>query len=289
MPPKKKNNAKNDAGKGGKKDGSKQEELEKPSEREILLQRELDTLLNQYRSFKKEVAALRKENEFLQQEAQQTRIESHEYMSYMAKRTNKRQNAITNLSDKSALRLEKIKNEKDLLLQAYARKKKTLNDDLNAKESKLAQCKSKFDSLAEYQELKRNNLKTIKNLEEQVVRIGSSHSETIQQMKAQFLKEKSEYSDLSQEMINALIEEANKKAVKCLDEHASSIKHENRALRTELLELINSSRVLNARKKELDDQKKELIRERHFSDDIRRIRKQRNQQIIKMLDKNNQA
>jgi len=149
--------------------------------------------------------------------------------------------------------------------------------------------KSKMDSLAEYQELKRNNLKTIKNLEEQVVRIGSSHSETIQQMKAQFLKEKSEYSDLSQEMINALIEEANKKAVKCLDEHASSIKHENRALRTELLELINSSRVLNARKKELDDQKKELIREKQFSDDIRRIRKQRNQQIIKMLDRNNQA
>ena len=89
--------------------------------------------------FKLLVCNRRKEGEFLQQEANQTRTESvssnisknwfyerffqHEYMSFMSKKTQKKQSAIITLSDKNEHELQKIANEKKEMLKRYEERK----------------------------------------------------------------------------------------------------------------------------------------------------------------------
>nr|CAB3228240.1 coiled-coil domain-containing protein 166-like [Phallusia mammillata] len=295
MPPKKKKGkkGKKKAAGGGKAGADAPEGGEEtiqiedtmgPTDREVLLQKELDTLTNDLARHKKEVDELRKENEFLQTEAQQTRVESHEYMSYMAKKTHKRQTTIISLSDQNQRELEKINRQKQLMLTDYEEKKSALKASLLEKENLLTKAKKEYQDLAEYRDLRDDQLKRIKQLEREVLRMRGTHSDTIQQLKAKFLHEKSEYTEESEERIKDLAREANKKAVKCLGEHAESIKVENRALRAELLELINRSRILNQHRKELEEQRKDLLREKQYSEDIRRLRGQRQQRIVKQLE-----
>merc|ERR1739838_162840 len=87
MPPKKGKD------KPAKKKEKEKEDLGPPvsTEKELQLQTELDELQEKLTILKSEVESLRKENDFLNEEAGQTRTESHEYMSFMAKKTNKRQ------------------------------------------------------------------------------------------------------------------------------------------------------------------------------------------------------
>ena len=93
MPPKKKGGKKDKKKAGDGEDGEKQagKEAGEPSEKEVLLQQQLDILTDQLGTVKKRVEDLREENDWLQTEAQKVRVESHEYMSYMEKKTNKRQ------------------------------------------------------------------------------------------------------------------------------------------------------------------------------------------------------
>lgn len=217
MPPKKKGKGKKGKGKKGDAkeeaaEAPQEAEFVEPSDRENILQKELDGLTTQLSDLKKEVDSLRQENEFLQQEAQQTRIESHEYMSYMAKRTHKRQTTIISLSDQNEQQLQNIKREKEIMLQEYDEKKKDLNKELLAKENLLAKAKIEFQDLAEYRDLRDEQLKRIKQLEREVLRMRGKHSDTIQQLKAQFLQEKAEYTTESHDKINDLTQEANKKS-----------------------------------------------------------------------------
>ncbi|XP_078484944.1 coiled-coil domain-containing protein 166-like [Ciona intestinalis] len=285
MPPKKKGKGK------GKKAAEEKPETAQPTEeglgpsdREVLLQKECDGLTSDLSRLKQEVDELRKENEFLQEEAQQTRIESHEYMSYMAKKTHKRQTTIISLSDQNERELDKINRQKELMLADYEEKKTALKTSLLEKENLLAKANKEFQDLAEYRELREEQLKKIKQLEREVLRMRGKHSDTIQQLKSQFLQEKAEYTDESEEKIHELAKEANKKAVLCLAEHADSIKQENRTLRAELLELIKKSRILNQHKKKLEDQKHELLREKQYSEDIRRLRGVRQSKVMKQLE-----
>jgi len=170
------------------------------------------------------------------------------------------------------------------MLQEYDDNKSVLKKELLDKENLLAKAKDEFEDLAEYRNLRDEQLKQIKQLEREVLRMRGKHSDTIQQLKAQFLQEKADYTNESQDKINNLTQEANKKAVKCLNEHASNIKLENRALRAELLELINKSRVLNTHKKELEEQRKELMREKQYSEDIHRLRGQKQKQTLLKLE-----
>ena len=253
-------------------------------DRETLLQKEHDGLTLELANLKKEVDELRRENEFLQNEAQQTRVESHEYMSYMAKKTHKRQTTIISLSDQNQKELEKINRQKQIMLTDYEEKKNALKNELLEKENMLAKATREFGELTEYQELREDQLKKIKQLERQILKMRGEHSDLIQQLKADFLQEKAQYTIDSEEKIKQLAQEANKKAVKCLAEHADNIKQENRALRAELMQLIKRSRVLVEHKKELEEQKKELVREQQYSEDIRKLRGDRQQKIMRKLE-----
>ena len=69
--------------------------------------------------------------------------------------------------------------------------------------------------------------------------------------------------------------------MQCLTDHTNHIKLENRALRQELLSLIQTTRALNEHQKELEDQRRQLLREQNYATDLKKLREARQQKAFK--------
>ncbi|XP_078609868.1 coiled-coil domain-containing protein 166-like [Branchiostoma floridae x Branchiostoma japonicum] len=293
MPPKKKGKGgkkgkKGKKGKGDKGDGDEAAGTAAPSaeppegeDREELLAKQLQSVNDELAEKKRRVEELRKENEWLQQEAHQTRVESHEYMSYMAKKTHKRQSTIVSLSDQNQKEIEKLQQEKSEVLAEYEQKKAGLRQLLLERENELAKTKKELQELDEFKKLQADQISRIKDLEREVLKMRGVHSDTLQQLKAQFLKEKSDYQHESDQRITSMGKLANKEAARCLDEHTQMIKLENRQLRHELLNLIKETRALHEHKLRLEDQRKELLREQQYAKDLAVLRSARQHKVLK--------
>lgn len=70
-------------------------------------------------------------------------------------------------------------------------------------------------------------------------------------------------------------------AFQCLAEHTNHIKLENRELRKQLLELIRRTRALHEHRLELEDQRKQLLREQQYSHDLKMLRTSRQHKVYK--------
>ncbi|ESO82029.1 hypothetical protein LOTGIDRAFT_135547, partial [Lottia gigantea] len=224
------------------------------------------------------------ENDWLQQEAQKVRVESHEYMSYIEKKTSKRQTTIITLSDHNKQQIQNIKLEKQLMEQEYDDKKQALEGMLLEKQHLLEKTNQELLELQEYKNLQTEQLNKIKELEREVMQMRVKHSEKIQDLKSRFLDEKRQYEEDSTTRIQTLEKKANKEAVQCLTDHTDSIKTENRRLRRELLKLIQKTRALSEHNVELENQRKELLREQQYAEDLKYIRHARQQKSFKSFD-----
>merc|ERR1711963_170340 len=285
MPPKGKKGKKGK--KKGKDDGAAEPEKPKtpvPTEKELLLKAELEKTNLQLEKAKDTVDELKKENEWLQSEAQKIRIESHEYMSYMEKKTSKRQTTIITLSDHNKQEIRNIQLQRQNMEEEFDEKKKSLENLLLEKQHLLEKTNQELGDLQEYKDLQTDQLTKIRDLERQVQQMRAHHTERIQQMKADFLREKKEYQHDSDFRINSLEKKANKEAVQCLTEHTNKIKLENRGLRHELLSLIKTSRALNEHRTLLEDQKKQLLREQNYANDLKTLREARQKKSFKPLE-----
>ncbi|XP_071960781.1 coiled-coil domain-containing protein 166-like [Antedon mediterranea] len=288
MPPKK--------GKGKGKNKPKDDaegEVEEPAqatEKEILLKRELDSLTDELAGLKKRVDELRRENEWLQEEAHKTRVESHEYMSYMAKKAHKRQTTIITLSDQNQEEIRQINQQKESMLREYEVKKKVLREELMEKDSELAKTNKELQELDEYKKLQADQVKRIRDLEKEVMRMRGKHTDTIQKLKSKFLAEKRDFQQESDGKIQQVAQQANREALICLQDHTNKIKQENRELRHELLKLIRRSRALQEHKTDLEEQKRQLLREKQYAEDLKQLRNTRQHQVLTsfgLLDKEN--
>ena len=65
-------------------------------------------------------------------------------------------------------------------------------------------------SLPHFQDLQRDQLARIKELEREVMHMRGNHSEAIQQLKTKFLDEKRDYQQESDSKIQAMAKQANK-------------------------------------------------------------------------------
>ncbi|XP_002738993.1 coiled-coil domain-containing protein 166-like [Saccoglossus kowalevskii] len=288
MPPKKGKGKGKGKGKKGKKAAAAAEggdegpvEPPKPTEKELLLRAELESLTEELAGLKKRVEELRHENEWLQQEAHQTRVESHEYMSYMSKKTHKRQTTIITLTDQNQKEIEDINKQKEEMLKEYEEKKQALRNILLEKEAELAKTKKELDDLEEFKRLQADQVQRIKDLEKEVMKMRGKHTDTIQKLKTQFLSEKRNYQQDSESKVNELAKQANREALHCLNEHTSRIKDENRELRRELLKLIQTTRALHEHKQELEDQRKQLMREQQYGNDLKTLKNSRQHKVLK--------
>ncbi|RDD42086.1 Coiled-coil domain-containing protein 166 [Trichoplax sp. H2] len=242
------------------------------SERELKLRTNLANLNEELEKVKNQVAEVQKENEWLQEEARRTRIESHEYMSYMSKKTNKRQSAVVSLSDKNQEEIQKIAEQKRQMMQEYEAKKTELRQVILEKESELARINKDLSELAEYKTLQGEQQAEIKKLEKEVSQMRKHHTENIQILKSKFLKEKKDFQKESESKIQQLEKQANQEAMQCLKEFTDGIKSENRVLRKELLNLIRNVRALQDCKKQLENQRQTLSQERQYAQDLKKLR-----------------
>ncbi|KAH9512866.1 hypothetical protein Btru_036794 [Bulinus truncatus] len=289
MPPKKgkKSGKKGKKGKKGSKEAnatSDQRKTPVPSEKETILQLELEKVTIQLEEAKKRVNDLKKENEWLQNEAQNIRIENHEYMSYMEKKTSKRQTTIITLSDHNREEIRNIELQKQKMEEDFDKKKKTLENILLEKQHLLQKTHQELQDLQEYKDLQLDQQNKIKELEQEVIKMRGHHTKCVQQMKEDFLKEKKEYLQDSETRVQTQEKKANQEALQCLSEHTNKIKIENRHLRQELLQLIKTSRALNEHKSTLEEQKRQLLREQSYANDLRKLREARQKKSFKPLD-----
>lgn len=70
-------------------------------------------------------------------------------------------------------------------------------------------------------------------------------------------------------------------AIQCLTDHTNAIKLENRNLRRELLELIKTTRAYQDHKHDLEDQRKQLLREQQYAEDLKKLRNTRQHKVLK--------
>ncbi|GCB78567.1 hypothetical protein scyTo_0020122, partial [Scyliorhinus torazame] len=130
--------------------GMELEVLTAATERIVTLQNEYDEIVKELKQMKLKIYNLRKENEFLEKEAQQTRLETHEYIVQMSKRTDKRQHQIITLNDQNHQNLEEIRNAKEKLVAGFEAHKQELEMAQADKENELIELKKEIEDLEEY-------------------------------------------------------------------------------------------------------------------------------------------
>lgn len=116
-----------------------------PTEKEVMLQKELDELTAKLTEMKARQVTLTADNDWLQQEANKIRIENHEYMNYVEKKTNKRQTNIVSLNDHNHRVVDDLNQEKVRILEDFDRKKNELNKILFEKEAALARKRAELE------------------------------------------------------------------------------------------------------------------------------------------------
>ncbi|XP_028395123.1 coiled-coil domain-containing protein 166-like [Dendronephthya gigantea] len=278
MPPKKKGKAKKG---NANAEGDDDRADSKPTEREILLSQQLEAITEELKEVKRNVDELRKENEWLQEEAQNTRRESHEYMAYMSRKTQKRQSAIVSLNDNNQSELSKIQKQKEEMIAYYEELKNELKDQMLEKETELSTARKELTELEQYQHLQHDQEAEIKSLEDEVQQMRAKHSESIQKLKAQFLREKKQFQDQSDARIETMTKEANQEAKQSMITHTQCVKEENQKLRKELLALIRRTRGLHEKRQQLEEQHKTLKRDLQYGKDLSRIQGTRQNRLYK--------
>ncbi|KAJ8007831.1 hypothetical protein DPEC_G00098280 [Dallia pectoralis] len=269
MPPKKKgDSARKQDGAGPGVEGSENTE----SDRENLLHREYDKLTDTLNNLKRNVEKLRHENEFLQNETNQTRMESQEYMAYLSKRTQKRQSAIITLSEQNRQEMDALKRQKEESSEKYQKQVNETKKEILEKENELALLKIEVADLRELKCLQQQQLGRIAELEKEVTSMTCRHSESLQALKAGFLKEKERYETQAKDKVQALALAANKEASRCLLLHTREVSSENQRLREELQNLIQRAHSLRDHQDQLQAQRQKLLLERDYVRELRSLR-----------------
>jgi hypothetical protein len=127
----------------------------------------------------------------------------------------------------------------------------------------------------------------IRAIETETEKLRVEHSKAISELKSKFLKEKADLKREADAKIQSVIKAANREAKECLSENTFKIKYENQKLRNELLNLIQHTKELYAHKVELEKQKSEVLREIAYAEDLKKLRTNQQDQVMKKMSKAN--
>lgn len=158
-------------------------------------------------------------------------------MTFMSKKAASRQNAIITLSDHNKQEIEDLKKQKEELIKDFESKKLALQTNLITKQHLLNGVRAEIEEMAEYKELKQNQLDEIKNLEKEITSVRNEQTRMVAELRTDFLKEKADQKKEADYKIATIIKVANREAKSCLSENTAKIKSENANLRAELFEV----------------------------------------------------
>jgi len=264
----------------GKKKGDKKKEPEasnpneerKRSEKELILQKQLDELTTESTTLRDTLEQLRRDSHFLRGQIDSSVEEHTDYKLYMEKRNNDRSSDILSVNAKNRSELAQITEECKATSEQFNSRMEKLNDELGKKKLELSRVGDELEKLDHIKIKEQEAMERISVLEVELEKTREKHSRDIQQMKAEFLTEKRGLSNKADQEISQLSKQATEVAANCLNQHAERVQKENQHLRTELLALLSESDQLQTRKTDLEQQYLNLIRENEYLDDLKKMR-----------------
>ncbi|XP_067257236.1 coiled-coil domain-containing protein 166 [Chanodichthys erythropterus] len=242
------------------------------SQREMLLHIEYDTLSENLSTLKRRVEQLRKENEFLQKEVDQTHIENVEYISYLSKKAEKRQNAIVTLSDQSHRELEELQRQRQIMQDKHQEKTNELQREILQTENQLAKLNIEIADLKEVKTLQQQHLCRIAQLERELTALQSHNSETLVALKADFIRKKKSQEQEAENTMQALTITANKEASHYIKSYSNEMFQQNKSLREELNKLYLRYQALSRQQGALQSHQRQLLLEQEY---VQMLRAQR--------------
>ncbi|KAJ8384543.1 hypothetical protein AAFF_G00200760 [Aldrovandia affinis] len=248
---------------------------EQPSaemEKCIALQEEYDELTHILNDLRRKVQELRCENDLLETEANQMRVDHKEYIEYVSKHIQKQDSAITMLSDSAQQELRDIHTQRDLLQEERSKQTNELKRQVLEKESELVLLKSEIEELGEIKVKQQQQLALICKLQTEVEDMGREHSESVQVLRAQFFSEKQRYEAEAQQMVHSQALAANKEASQNLISHTQVMSQENQGLRRELVQLTQRAQVLHEQQVGLQTHSRQLQLQLEYAQDLRKLR-----------------
>lgn len=254
------------------KSKEKKEEVLRPSEKELILQAELDKKVEELTEAKLRVRKAQEENNWLEEEATKVRSETAEYVQYMSKKTNLRQAQIVTLTDYHRQEIEEINQDKENMLKEYEKKKEELRSQLMKKEQLLSQTKRELETMEEYKNIQTQQNSEIKRLQDEVNQIRGEHVREIAQMRLTFERELQRQRSDEDSKVQEIRRQADKEAEQFLYDRTISIQDENYRLRKTLHDLLKRISAVNQAKEQLNIEQIQLIRQLRLATDLKRIR-----------------
>ncbi|CAF0858982.1 unnamed protein product [Rotaria sordida] len=266
MPPKGKK------GKLEKNKSKEKQEIVRPSEKEIVLQTELDNKVKELAEIKLRAHAFEEENHWLNEEAKKIRIEMDEYMHFMSKKTNLRQTKIVTLTDYHRKEIEDINRDKENMLKEYKQKKEELRLQIIEKGQLLIQVKNDLEAMNEYKLIQEQQNNEIKRLQNEITQIRSQHVSGISRMKLTHAEELQQQRTIENAKIEEIRQQADQEAEQFLYDQTLNIQNENVELRKALQDMLKRTQLLNDLKQRLEEEQLHLINRIKLTADLRKIR-----------------
>lgn len=266
MPPKGKK------GKTGKKKSKAKDEIVRPSEKEAILQAELDKKVQELADLKLRFYKAQEENHWLNEEAQKVKIQMGEYTSFMSKKTNLRQTQIITLTDYHRKQIEDIQQDKQNMLKDSQQKKQDLRAQLIRKKDLLVETKKELDQMTNYQVIQHQQNDEIRRLQNEITRVRNEHVRSMAQMRHKFEGEVQRQRTEEEAKVEGIRRQANQAAEQFLYDQTLSIQDENVRLRTSLQDIVKKRQELKEFKQNLEEEQLHLIRRSKLVADLRKIR-----------------
>ncbi|XP_065193854.1 protein Hook homolog, partial [Sycon ciliatum] len=162
----------------------------------------------QVETLRKKCAELQKINLELQEESQKIRVESGELMSYIQKKTQRRQSMVVTLNDKNMKELADIAESKTQMIEEFYMKEAAIRASIMAKESTLSDIRKEMDELNYLRVLRDHQAKEIKDLEAEVEAVKLGNKEQQHDMKHAYLQKRKVFEDEAEEKITKMKQEA---------------------------------------------------------------------------------
>nr|XP_034966318.1 coiled-coil domain-containing protein 166-like [Zootoca vivipara] len=244
-----------------------------PQEGASPLQGELELVCRELERLRGRRAQLRAQHELLEQEAQQLRAESREFLDYVAKRAQRREGAAVSLGDESQQLLAQIQREHRELLARSAEQEAVLRAEVLRQEAELARLRTELEELRGVRALQQEQAGRVRELQRAQAAARKEHVQRRQEAAARFAQAKAAQEREARERAARVAGEAHQVAARCLLEHSREAQRQNRELRQELARLVARARALQAHKSRLEDHVQRLRRQHESLRDLALLRR----------------
>ncbi|XP_046707484.1 uncharacterized protein ccdc166 isoform X2 [Silurus meridionalis] len=207
----------------------------------------------------------RRENEVLENETNHIHKESEDYILYMSRLTQKRQNAILALRNQRQQKLEEFSKQREAMQEKHDEQLNGLKKEIWKMETELSMLNPEIAQIGDVKSLRQQQLESIAELEQEMIATCHRHFETLQILKAKGLTENEQYKP-PKHMMFELYLKAKKEASFYILSYIREISWENHHLHDELQHLVERAQSLHRHQQILQTHRRDLLLEREVQE-----------------------